>query len=391
MNRRTRQRSQDKIERLSRQGLDLVALWRECREPIADAIPHYWAPCFYTLDPASLLITSHFDELLPVLPADFLDNEYRADGVHKLSDVAKSELGVSTLYEITDGDPSSTSRWKSNMELGGDQEIIVSLRTRAGVVWGSLALYREPGRPMFCGADKEFLRAIAPSLAEAARNALLLGEASDPDSTGAPGLVVLNSSLGIDSATEGVERWLADLPRPAPGAVPVAVAAVAARALRSVDSPGESGEVATSRVLSESGTWIVLHGAVLATRPDPQVAVIVEPAHPARIATLLMSAYGMTDREKELTQLVLKGLSTVEIAQALVISPHTVQQHLKHVFEKTGVRSRRDLVAKVFFSHYEGRLRDNERRAASRLPLRGGPMPGPVDDPVTPAGAGSDR
>lgn len=56
------------------------------------------------------------------------------------------------------------------------------------------------------------------------------------------------------------------------------------------------------RVTRTKRSKIVLHGAVLATRPNPQVAVIVEPTRPARIATLLMPAYGMTDRETEVTQ-----------------------------------------------------------------------------------------
>jgi DNA-binding CsgD family transcriptional regulator len=81
--------------------------------------------------------------------------------------------------------------------------------------------------------------------------------------------------------------------------------------------------------------------------------VIVEPAHPARNTPLLMSADGLSEREQEVTRLVLHGNSTTDIAETLFVSAHTVQQHLKSMFDKTGVRSRRDLIGQVFFAHYE--------------------------------------
>jgi DNA-binding CsgD family transcriptional regulator len=87
-----------------------------------------------------------------------------------------------------------------------------------------------------------------------------------------------------------------------------------------------------------------------------------------------MAAYGLTQREQDVTRLVLKGDSTVQIAEALGVSPHTVQQHLKSIFVKTRVRSRRELVGKVFFAHYEPRVRDNERRMIAQKPIRGGPL-----------------
>ncbi|HLM20700.1 MAG TPA: helix-turn-helix transcriptional regulator [Propionibacteriaceae bacterium] len=86
-----------------------------------------------------------------------------------------------------------------------------------------------------------------------------------------------------------------------------------------------------------------------------------------------MAAYGLTEREQQLTRLVLQGFSTIDIAGHLVISVHTVQGHLRSVFAKTGVRTRRDLVTKILFAHYEPRIRDNEKRTAVNQPLRGGP------------------
>jgi DNA-binding CsgD family transcriptional regulator len=379
-----RRRASDKIVRLAGQGLDLVSFWRESTQVLARAVPHYWAPCWFTLDPASLLVTSHFDEAIRELPPQWLLHEYYQDDVNKLADVARSRRGISTLHEATGGDPTSSPRWHANMSLGGDQELIAALRTQAGQVWGALGLYREPGQPLFDEAELAFVQGVAPHLAEGARRALLVGEAVDPEGPDAPGLVVLSHDGEVESATPGVERWLHELPdgdREA-GRLPSAVLAVAGQALRTAEHPDEPGQVAVSRVLLRSGTWVVLHGAALVSGGSPRVAVIVEPAHPARIAPLLMSVYGLTEREQDVTRLVLQGNSTTEIAERLVVSTHTVQQHLKSVFDKTGVRSRRDLVGKVFYAHYEPRLRDNERRAAQDQPLRGGPFtagagPGP--------------
>ncbi len=352
-----------------------MSLWQETTEVLITAVPHYLTPCWYTLDPASLLMTSHFHHGLAEFPPQWLAAEYGEER-NGIVDVVRSATGLSTLHDTVGPDPSKSERWQRNMTMGGDQELIARLRTRTGEVWGALALYREPGAAMFDPTEREFLATVAPTLADGVRRALLIGQADEPEYADSPGLLVLDSACEIESASAGARHWLCDLPDGDwdRGQLPSAVVTLAARAFRHV-AEDRPDEVLVSRALTRSGTWVVLHGARLTSSARTRVAVIIEPAHPSRIYPLLMSAYGLTERERDVTRLVLQGASTTQIADDMTVSAHTVQQHLKSIFDKTGVRSRRDLVAKVFFTHYEPRFRDNEQRVTATKPVRGGPWP----------------
>ncbi len=363
-------RALDQLESVARSGADLVTLWREAGPLLGQAVPHFESPCFFTVDPASLLTTSHFQEGLPEIPGEWLGREYAEGDYNSMTEVLQSPKGVGTLHDATGGRPELSRKYHEEMQpYGCDQELLVALRTKDGESWGMVGLYREAGRPAFSAQDIAAVRRVAPGLAAGARHGLLLGQALEPDLPQAPGLVILDEQLNIESATETSAQWLADLG----GTVespPASVLTVAGQALSGEAAPAES------RARGVDGRWMVLRGSRLVRRDGQrQVSVIIEEAQTAHLVSLLMRAYGLTPREREVARLVLRGQSTSDLAHVLGIAAGTVQAHLRNIFEKTGVRSRRELVGVVFQRHYEPRVRDNERRTGASRPSRGGPMP----------------
>jgi DNA-binding CsgD family transcriptional regulator len=86
------------------------------------------------------------------------------------------------------------------------------------------------------------------------------------------------------------------------------------------------------------------------------VAVLLEAARPAELAAAIADAYGFTERERAITALVARGLTTTEIANQLHLSAYTVQDHLKAIFYKSGTGSRGELVSRLFFDHHIAQL-----------------------------------
>ena len=79
--------------------------------------------------------------------------------------------------------------------------------------------------------------------------------------------------------------------------------------------------------------------------------MIIAPAPPQDLIWQGMAAHGLSAREEEVAKLVVGGLSTRQISDRLFIAEHTVQRHLTNIFEKVGVRSRRELVKLLFVEH----------------------------------------
>jgi DNA-binding CsgD family transcriptional regulator len=109
-----------------------------------------------------------------------------------------------------------------------------------------------------------------------------------------------------------------------------------------------------ANVVNVPGTdgWVTLHASLPGTPGDGRVAVVLERAAGARSATVRREAFGATAREREVATLLARGLSRAEMADALVLSAHTVEDHVKSLYEKVGVASRQELVARVFLDEY---------------------------------------
>ena len=369
----------ERIRRLSRAGLDVAGFLNEVNPIVTEVVPNrvgdVQAPYWYTVDPESHLITSVHGQGFDLDPRECAQWELLADDVNKTAEVLANPRGVQTLHEVTDGHPERSAIYLEVMAPNDlAQELAVALRSATGENWGTVRLNRGFGDLMFCPHELRFMAAAAPLLAEGVRRGLLVGEATDPDLPDAPGVVVVSIDGEVESTSPSAHQWFERFPTYGgwQDGVPASVFAAAAGAVRDAQRGGGGG-VSMARVPTTDGRWVEVHGAVMSTDGGSAATVIIEAAHPERLAPLLMSIYGLTERERQVTRQVLMGSSTTELARQLGMSPHTVQQHLKNIFDKTDVGSRGELVARIYFECYDPRSRDNRSRIKAHRSIRGGP------------------
>jgi DNA-binding CsgD family transcriptional regulator len=173
------------------------------------------------------------------------------------------------------------------------------------------------------------------------------GPASGED---AAGVVVLASDGSTAFADAVGAAWMDELG--ANGSAPPVVRAVAGQARSAAAGLTHDGRIARACARARCGRWLVVRGTVLTDRPGAQVGLMIEPARPHELAPLVADASGLTKREREVTGLVARGLSTKTIAARLHVSAWTVQDHLKAIYQKVGVASRGELVARVYFQQH---------------------------------------
>ncbi|HEX8206680.1 MAG TPA: helix-turn-helix transcriptional regulator [Solirubrobacteraceae bacterium] len=336
------------IEELAEAGLTAQQLLEQSG-PLIDSVVPTDGYFLGATDPETSLVMGAgvvhdlpLDQCAPTWDYEFLVPDYL-----KFNDIADSGRVIGDLHEETGGKPMRSPRWREFGAATGFRSEVRATFTAGTGLWGIGQFDRLGDAPPFSDPEKAWLAQVSPLIARGLRRAMAAHSESVPASRG-PGVLLLDPAGAVVSATSEAAAWLDEIEGiPTGTPIPLETQAYASRVRAGADG---DAAVPTGRVRTRSGVWLLMHGSLL--EGTDQLALVIEPAKAADIAPLIVEAYGLSQREVDVTKLIARGLGTSEIAATLFLSPHTVRDHIKAVFEKAGVSSRGELVAKVFADHY---------------------------------------
>ncbi len=260
---------------------------------------------------------------------------------------------VATLVPARGYHDESSRSWRTFLALHGVTDIAsVVFRDRFGCR-GFLDLWRRGGSaPCFTEPEVEFLTNVAKTITHALRDAQRrtfdITTAAPPRS--GPVVLVLEPDLRVRAQTAETEQYLRVLmpPDAERRAIPAVAYNVGAQLLAS--ETGVDDHPPSARVHLAEGTWLTVRAARMGeTAPADRrdIAVTIESSSPEERSELFARACGLSLREAELLRHLITGADTRQVAQLMFLSEHTVQDHLKSIFDKTGARNRRTLLARA--------------------------------------------
>lgn len=363
-NKSLEERTFAEVKRAALAGLGGPDLLRRTAEGLRKTVP-FEAFCASTVDPATNLMTHGIAEGIggdEEAGEIYFERVYFEHDLDQIAKMVRERRTVELLSEATGGKLEHSLRYRELLAPLGLGHEMSGAFADGGGIWGGMDLIRAAGDGDFSAREAALLRRVAPHVSAGLRTAALRREAiTDAENgTGAytPGVLVLDRSGSVASHTPAAERLLSEISGLTPGwregrGLPVCVGMVASAARRAL-SPGSEREknlVPRVRLRARSGRWLTLYASL--TEPAPgregETIVVIEPSRQEEVARMNAAAHGLTPREEEVIEQVVRGLSTRRISRSLFISEHTVQRHLQNAFEKVGVRSRGELLKRLFF------------------------------------------
>lgn len=337
-------RCRERLDLLSESNLDCESLRREAIGYLRRTIGFdRW--CWPLGDPETLLPCSGLAEhnYGPGVPRS-LELEYSTDSFAAKHIVARRDRPVGSLSLETGGDVARSARWDEVLRPAGIGDVAtVACRDSLGC-WGWIELYRGGDEPSFVESDLRLLDSVAGPLGSALRRHAMQPRTGDAAEPGPPGTVILDRDLRPVSWTTGARAWIELLPSARLfagwGMLPSVVYPTAVLARSGKHTGG-----ARALVQAEGGRWVRIEAAALEGEREGEVAVNLRSATATERFDLLCRVYALSQREREIVSLLVAGLDTRAVAERLFISAHTVQDHLKSVFTKIGIHSRRELLA----------------------------------------------
>ena len=342
---RERGRCRERLERLSESHLDCDSLRREAVADLQRVVGFdRW--CWPLADPETLLPASGLalHDYVAAVPRA-LELEYSTDEFAAKHVLARRANVAASMSGETHGDLSRSSRWDEAMRPVGIGDIAtVACRDALGC-WGWIEAYRDGADRSFEDEDLELLASVAPSLGSALRRTMYEDAPTAPEEPRGPGVIVLDHALTPVSSTAAARGWIDSFPEaPLLAAFKMLPAVIYPAAAAARTGTPEAGTHALVQTVDRR--WVRIEAARLEGRDSEQVAVTLRAAMPSETFRLLCRAYALSERERQVVAALVAGLDTHAITERLFISPYTVQDHLKSVFRKTGVNSRRELLAR---------------------------------------------